>query len=159
MQIRRLLSFPVFFSLSFSSVCTVDVFCVVVVQFLPHASTRKVLFLALSVTFFIFLVGQSNISGTAAPISQRRRIRYLARVSLNVNVKGQRSRPPGTKKGKLLRHPHRQCVVKRVCRTLQVTCSRRRDYSVAAGGDGLKVVHGNGNFRRLTCGVCLVEHL
>ena len=37
-----------------------------------------------------------------------------------------------------------------------MTCSSRLDYSVAAGGDGVTRVHGDGNFRRPMCSVCLV---
>ena len=60
---------------------------------------RKVLFLALSVTFlFVYEISPEPADGFA-PNSRGRRVWSLDRKSLDVKVKGQRSRSPGTKTG------------------------------------------------------------
>jgi len=57
-----------------------------------RSKLRKVLFLALSVTFLVFLfvyeISREPLNGFA-PNSQGRRVSSLARTSLNVKVKGQ----------------------------------------------------------------------
>jgi len=54
-------------------------------------------FLALSVTFlFVYDICREPLNGFA-PNSHERRVRSLGRANLNVKVKGQRSRPSGTK--------------------------------------------------------------
>ena len=69
----------------------------------PHFYRSKVLFLALSVTFLFFLfayeISREPLNGFA-PNLQGRRVCSLARTTLNVTVKGQRSRSPRTKKRK-----------------------------------------------------------
>ena len=69
-------------------------------QLLPHASNDQ--FLALSVTFSFFLfvhqISREPLNGFA-PNSQERRVQSIARSILNVKVKDQRSRSPGTKNG------------------------------------------------------------
>jgi len=57
---------------------------------------RRVLFLAPSVTFFMYEISRGSLNGFA-PNSHGRLIWSLVRTSLNVKVKGQRSRSPGTK--------------------------------------------------------------
>jgi len=60
-----------------------------------------------------------------APNSQEKRVWSLAQTTLNVKVKDQRSRSPGTN------------FLSTETRWLQITTdSSRRDHSVAAGGDG-----------------------
>jgi len=50
------------------------------------------------VCLFVYEISREPLNGFA-PNSRRRRVWYLARKSLNVKVKGQRSRSPGTKNG------------------------------------------------------------
>jgi len=72
--------------------------------------------LGLSMTFlFVFFhcVCHWNISGMAEQICARFTGNACLVPSLNVRVKGQRSRSSGTKPGKLPSHPHRQCIVTR----------------------------------------------
>jgi len=77
---------------------------------LPHAS--KVLFSALSVTFLF--VCASNISGIAEPICAKFTVKTcLVPRSDEFEYQGQRLRSSGRKPGKLLRHPHWQCIVRR----------------------------------------------
>jgi len=73
---------------------------------LSHARSelRKVLFLAPSVCGFLFVyeISWQPLNGFV-PNSQGRRVRSLARTSLKVKVKGQRSRSPLTKKPGIFR--------------------------------------------------------
>ena len=65
--------------------------------FTACSELRKVLFLALSVTFlFMYEISWELLNGFA-PNSDGRRFRSLARTSMKVKVKGERSRSPGTK--------------------------------------------------------------
>jgi len=64
-----------------------------------RSELRKVLFLAQSVTFlFVYEISREPLDGFA-PNSQGRSVWSLARMSLKVKVKDQRSRAPGTKTG------------------------------------------------------------
>ena len=67
-------------------------------KFTTRSELRKVLFIVLSVCRFLFVydTSQEPLNGLA-PNSQGRRVWSIARTSLNVKVKGQRSRLPGTK--------------------------------------------------------------
>jgi len=68
-----------------------------VAVFAAHSELRKVLFLALSVTFlFVYEMSREPLNGYA-PNSHGIRIWSLVRTSLKVKAKGQRSRSPGTK--------------------------------------------------------------
>ena len=64
-----------------------------------RSELRKVLFLAPPVCFFLFVyeIYWEPLNGFA-PNSNGRRVWSLARTSLKVKAKGQRSRSPGTKK-------------------------------------------------------------
>ena len=65
--------------------------------FTARSELRKVLFLTPSMTFlFVYEISWEPLNGFA-PNSQGRRVWSLARTSLNVKVKGQRLRSPGTK--------------------------------------------------------------
>ena len=124
--------------------------CLGFFQFLPHAS--RVRFLVMSMTF-LFVPKMS-----LEPLNILRQIHWedvfgpsLGRVWMSRS----KSRSPGTKLGKLLRHSHWQCIV-RCCirRMLQMmSSSNRLHHSITAGGDG------SARWRRLACGVCLVKHL
>ena len=74
--------------------------------FTTCSELRKVLFLALSVTFCLFVnqISHEPLNGFV-PNSQGRCVWSLARTSLNVKVKGQRSRSPWTKSAVQSRHP------------------------------------------------------
>ena len=61
---------------------------------------------------FVTQIPREPLNGFALN-QQGRRVWSLARTSLNVKVKAQGSRSPGTKPGKLLIHPHWQCIVTR----------------------------------------------
>jgi len=62
-----------------------------------RSKLRKVLFLAPSVTsLFVSQISRESLNGFA-PNSQERRVWSLARTSLKVKVKGQRSRSQGRK--------------------------------------------------------------
>jgi len=68
-----------------------------VYNFAARSELRKVVFLALSVTFlFVYEISQEPLNGFA-PNSHGRRVWSLARKSLNVKVIGQKSMSPGTK--------------------------------------------------------------
>jgi len=65
--------------------------------FTTRSELRKVLFLALSVTFLLLYEISWELLNKFAPNSQGRRVWSLIRNSLNVKVKGQRSRSPRRK--------------------------------------------------------------
>ena len=121
---------------------------------LPHAS--KVLFLALCDFLFVC---ETNISETIkgfASDSQGRCIWFLARTSLNVKVKGQRSKSSGTKPGKTAE----SSPLTMHCNACNVRCKPH------ATGDGTSASQpGVTGWRECTltawlaCGVCLVKHL
>jgi len=101
---------------------------------IAHSKLRTVLFLALVFVFYLFAnqISRQPRSGFA-PNSQGRRAWFVARTSLNVKIKAQRSRSPGTNTGCA---PHHSRQRGNGMRSLQITsCSSRRDHSVAAGDD------------------------
>ena len=63
-----------------------------------RSELRKVLFLALSVTLFVYEISREPLNGFA-PNSQGIRVWSLVRMSLNVKVKGPKSMTSGTKNG------------------------------------------------------------
>ena len=85
----------------------------------------------------------------------------FAWTSLNVKVKGQGYHGQNQENfttaasSSLTMH----CKARAVLCSRQMTHNSRRDYSLATGGDGLTGVHGDGNFRQLACGICLVKYL
>jgi len=103
---------------------------------------RKVLFLALSVTFclFVYEISPGRLNGFA-PNSQGRRVWSVARTSLNVKVRGQRSRSPGT--NNMLCTPVIPAAMEWKVLAADNAMHNRRCHSVAAGGDfgGLRAVY------------------
>jgi len=111
--------------------------------FLLHAS--KVLFLVLSVTFLVVCLFVPQISGEwlnrFVPNSHGRRVWSLTQMSLNVKVKGQRSRSPGTKNA---------------LNTL--ITPREHTNGMCAAADGA-IPSLPGAILGLACSLCLVKHL
>jgi len=98
----------------------------------------------LSVTLFVILFGPQIFRerlNRFAPNLQGRRVWSLARTNLNVNVKGQKSKSPGTKKRKTAQLPQLTMHGK--------ACAVRRSLQSAADdtipsppkGDGVTAVH------------------
>jgi len=121
----------------------------------------SVLLLAPSVIFFWFFHFvclccdcESNISGTTERICAKFTMTtcLVARTDeFECQGQGQMSMSPGTKQKTAESFPlTMQCIVTSLTRTpknMQTTCSRRRDYCVAAGGDGVTGVHADGGLR------------
>jgi len=109
------------------------------VMFTARSKLRKVLFLVLSVPFCLFLLFVNQISrewlNGFVPNSQGRRVWSLTRTSLNVTVRGQRSRSPGTKTCCALLSPSGSERMVRSAAWRIVTLSSRWDHSIAARGD------------------------
>jgi len=96
---------------------------------LLHVS--KVLFLVLSVTFFFVCLFVPQISGEwlnrFVPNSHGGSVQSLTQTSLNVKVKGQRSRSPGTKNAlSTLITPD----------SIRMVCARCKQHAAAAAADG-----------------------
>jgi len=105
---------------------------------LLHAS--EVLFLALSLIFFCLFACVRNIPGTAERICAKfTRKTCLIPCSDEFECQGQRSMSRGQNRENCRGVIHIDNALRGVCRTLQMTCRRRRDHSVAIErwrGDG-----------------------
>jgi len=110
-----------------------------IVMISARSELRKVLFLALSVTFlFVYEIYQEPLNGFA-PNSQGS-VWSLARTSLNVKVKGQRSRSSGPKTG----------FSADISRIAELICDKfTRKTSLVPRSD---VFEGQGQFRQPACG-------
>ena len=144
-----------------SVVCVLSVYWTAFVRNKLYISNQLVFLVRFASNFtivFIFIMCLSNNSGIDssqslphaskvlingfAPNSQWRRVWSLARMSLDVKVKGQWSRSPGTKTH--LAFPSPTGSIRMVMRLLQTECSSSgRQHSVPAAGDfgGLRAVH------------------
>ena len=133
------------------------VFCIVVVSvmcrnlylfvcFIDIVVTRRHsiarwIFSAVSVCVFDCTITSERLNLGWRNVAVRCIVQKYCPIS-NVKVKASKVKVTGTKNGKMLSHPHWQCMVRWcMCCRPYAACSSRRVHSVAAGGDGVTAVH------------------